>query len=324
MHLVALILADPVTHYWDCCMPNCGRDQGQGADRIAVSTMCNVDGSKAGKGGINGTSACDKGGQSGIIMCPDQQPFYEQTQKRWMGFVAAQDLGNLGDCCDCFDLTFSGAQKMTVQVTNHGRINGLFDMLVPGGGFGDFDGCSRIFPKASSVPQDRYGGLHCPSDCDIAFSGHAADGAACHWMFGIASPFPYPAQGVQYPGDAEVTNSQKVACPAALNSRSGCWGGQPSPAPTPTPPSPPGPGPSPGCPGGNLAKCIAQCPTHPPHKYKHCVEKCAEDCPSGPPPPTPGCPNQMYAQCGGKTFSGNHCCPTGASLHAAAVASTRG
>ena len=199
------IPGNPVTHYWDCCMPNCGRDQGQGADRIAVSTMCNVDGSKAGKGGINGSSACDVGGQSGIIMCPDQQPFYEQTQKRWMGFVAAQDMGNLGDCCDCYELDFSDSQKMTVQVTNHGRINGLFDMLVPGGGFGDFDGCSRIFPKASSVPQDRYGGLHSPSDCAIAFDGFPADADACRWMFGSGSPFPYPNPGgAAFPGNADV------------------------------------------------------------------------------------------------------------------------
>ena len=172
-----------ITHYWDCCMPSCGWDQGQGADRIPIKTMCNIDGSKAGKSGIDTQSACDQGGQAGVIMCPDQQPFFDKASQQWMGFVASQDTGQLGDCCDCYSLTFNTSQKMTVQITNHGQVAGVFDLLVPGGGFGQFNGCSKIFPHANGVPQDDYGGLFSPSTCETAFGGFPDDVAACRWMF---------------------------------------------------------------------------------------------------------------------------------------------
>ena len=29
------------------------------------------------------------------------------------------------------------------------QVNGLFDLLVPGGGFGQFAGCENIFPQVS-------------------------------------------------------------------------------------------------------------------------------------------------------------------------------
>ena len=42
---------------------------------------------------------------------------------------------------------------------------GGFDLLVPGGGLGDFNGCNKMFPALKSVPQDRRGGMHDPKDC---------------------------------------------------------------------------------------------------------------------------------------------------------------
>ena len=46
---------------------------------------------------------------------------------------------------------------------------------------------------------------------------------------------------------------------------------------------PSGPPPPPPCPGGTLAKCIAQCPTSPPSAYQDCLNKCIAQvcCPNG-------------------------------------------
>jgi len=277
--LLTAASAQPMTHYWDCCKPSCVWDKGQGAARTPLATACDSgSGSKLGPIGINKTSACDQSG-NGAIMCPDQAPFFDNVTQRWLGFVAAQDTGSNSDCCDCYDVESADGKKMTVQVTNHGGVSGLFDLLVPGGGFGDFDGCSQIWPEATSVPQDRYGGLHSPSDCDKAFADNAVglkfpqDIASCKWMFDY---FPWPSPGVDYPGNLDITSHTKVNCPAALNERSGCWGAAPPPPPVPPPPPSPTP-----CPGGTLAACMALCPSSPPSTYQACVGECARDCPGG-------------------------------------------
>ena len=58
---VALEEADSsaVTHFWDCCKPSCGWDDGQGAARLPLRTMCDPRGVRLGAAGVNATSACD-------------------------------------------------------------------------------------------------------------------------------------------------------------------------------------------------------------------------------------------------------------------------
>ena len=72
------------------------------------------------------------------------------------------------------------------------------------------------------MPQDRFGGLHHSSDCDVVFANFPADAAACRWMFSSDAPFPFPSPGVLYPGSATIVSSRPVNCPASLNARSGC------------------------------------------------------------------------------------------------------
>jgi len=104
---------------------------------------------------------------------------------------------------------------------SHGRVNGIFDLLVPGGGLGEFDGCASVFPHAASVPQSRFGGMHSPADCDRAFAEHQPAIAGCHWLF-RGGLFAYPARGVSFAGDGQVVHASREACPGALNRRSGC------------------------------------------------------------------------------------------------------
>lgn len=81
-------------------------------------------------------------------MCNDNQP-WEVNDNLSYGFAAASIAGKTeeGWCCSCYELTFtSGAvegKKMVVQVTNTGGDLGSnhFDLQIPGGGVGIFNGC---------------------------------------------------------------------------------------------------------------------------------------------------------------------------------------
>ena len=332
--IAAAIDAQPMTHYWDCCKPSCGWDAKQGSSRIPLRTLCDEAGRKVGAAGLAEKSACDAGGR-GVTMCADQAPFYEPESGRWMGFVATQDHGTRADCCDCYELTLAHFNKsMVVQITNHGMVNGVFDMLLPGGGFGADRGCEIMFPKSGSVEQDEYGGLHHARDCAVAFEGYPQDIAACEWMF-AGGAFPFPSPGVKYPADATVLEKKRVVCPAQLNERSGCSASGPAPSPGPgpspgpvSPPSSPPPSPPPPsspppprhCPHG-LLKCVEGCPAQPVRRAAACYAACLKDCSEHPPPPTPplpespppphSCRNRGYAQCGGKGWKGPTCCPDG-------------
>lgn len=209
-----------LTHYWDCCRPSCSWDQGQNVSRIANRSMCDArTADRLGSGSAGAKSSCDVHG-AGAVMCPDQAPFFDSETHTWMGFVASPN-GAFTDCCECYELSLEGGDTLTVQVTNHGDVHGALDLLVPGGGFGDFDGCSVIFPSAGNVAQDRFGGLHSPQDCSVAFRGWPRLVASCEWMF-ESGVFPYPAPGVSFAGSALISNMTSVVCPAALNQRSGC------------------------------------------------------------------------------------------------------
>ena len=211
-----------VTHFWDCCKPSCGWDDGRGQGRLPLKAMCDHNGRKVGGLGIEAESACDAKKGKGVTTCPDMAPFQDLETGHWMGFVATQDLGTKAECCECYKLKFlTGNATLWVQIISHGHVNGIFDLLVPGGGLGEFDGCSSIFPHSSRVPQSRFGGLHSPSECDVAFGEHAGAVSSCKWLFD-GKLFPYPAAGVPFPGDALAYKASNEPCPEALNRRSGC------------------------------------------------------------------------------------------------------
>lgn len=228
-------------------------------------------------------------------MCPDQAPFYDVASDMFMGFVAAPSgLGGLGDCCDCYELSVDGFSKSAVvQVTSHGQVNGLFDLLVPGGGAGQFDGCGKVFPKHSTAAQDRFGGFHGGADCATVFQDFPQDAAACKWLF-AGGFFPYPVPGSDVAGDAHATSTKRVECPAALNARSGCAASGSVP----------------------VAREPARAGSHPSSSSLPTVGTVHRETPPPPPPlppmPPPPCQNKVYDQCaGGAAFKGDACCAPG-------------
>jgi len=179
---------------------------------------------------------CGGGGAgSGVSYgCLSESPFTVASRDREgrllfqrYGFAAA----NL-PCCQCYTLTFQApspvaGQTMIVQVTNSGEDLGEkhFDLLLPGGGFGIFngvtceDGCppngDPLFPDDVWGAQEglwgqRYGGVSSAEDC-AALPAPAV--AGCQWRFA--------SEGLRGADNPAATYT-RVACPPELYEKSGC------------------------------------------------------------------------------------------------------
>lgn len=164
------------TRYWDCCKPHCGWQSNM--------RMC----------GMDGKTLQDKSGQSGctngpVFQCWDYAPI-EISSKVSYGWAAFNNSGT--QCGDCFQLAFQGAlqgKQMIVQVINIGDGGtDAFDLLIPGGGVGALNGCSRQWNNAPLGQQ--YGGFHstCGNNadcirnmCKAAFGDKPDLMGGCEW-----------------------------------------------------------------------------------------------------------------------------------------------
>ncbi len=154
------------TRYWDCCMPHCAWPEHGGAAKT-----CDAKGKTP--IGNNSGSICS-GGQG--TTCTSQIPIIVSDK---LAYAFAATPGNDGTCGKCFALTFTGTGKYETK-SNHQALQGKtlvvmasnigydvqggqFDIMIPGGGFGAFNGCSQMgwnIPSNSTT----YGGLL--SDCE--------------------------------------------------------------------------------------------------------------------------------------------------------------
>jgi len=102
-------------------------------------------------------------------------------------------------------------KQMIVQVTNTGGDlgNNQFDLEIPGGGFGIFDGCQSQFPGTNSASWGQtYGGVTQESDCanlPLALQ------RGCYWRFDWFQDANNPSM-----------NFQQVTCPTALTDNTQC------------------------------------------------------------------------------------------------------
>ncbi|KAJ8701844.1 hypothetical protein PTI98_000593 [Pleurotus ostreatus] len=97
---------------------------------------------------------------------------------------------------------------MVVQATNTGGDLGSnhFDLLMPGGGVGIFNGCPAQFGSWNGGAQ--YGGVSSRSECSNL---PAAVQAGCHWRFDWFKGADNPS-----------ISFREVQCPAALTDITGC------------------------------------------------------------------------------------------------------
>lgn len=142
------------TRYWDCCQPHCGQFDGH---------KCSRDGTT--RTGDN-TSACAGGG---AFACYDEAP-REVSKCLSYGHIAKANP----NCGQCYRIQFTGqgnsnandigskliqGKQMIVKVTNTGSdvAGNQFDLMIPGGGVGQFDACSNQWNQSSLG--ERYGGF---------------------------------------------------------------------------------------------------------------------------------------------------------------------
>jgi len=159
------------TRYWDCCKPSCGWSSNTNGANTARSCF------------VNGTvittelqSICHES-HGPATACVSQVPFAVSSS---LGYAfAAVPAADGGLCGRCFDLEFTGEGKYGTN-SNHQAIKGKhliimcsnvgsdvqqgqFDIMIPGGGVGIYNGCSG-FPNWNYNSGNQYGGLL--SDCE--------------------------------------------------------------------------------------------------------------------------------------------------------------
>jgi len=142
------------TRYWDCCQPACATNGGH---------KCNQDGVT--QTGDN-SSACTGGG---AFACYDDAPRAVSNCLSY-GHTAKANP----NCGGCFRIQFTGSghdnpndigskliqgKQMIVKVTNTGSdvAGNQFDLMIPGGGVGLFNACSRQW-NANDLGE-QYGGF---------------------------------------------------------------------------------------------------------------------------------------------------------------------
>jgi len=200
------------TRYWDCCVASCSWKENTNASHPV--NVCQKDG-KTVYPSFDWTigNVCD-GGKNGY-MCNDNQPWAINDNLAY-GFVAASLSGQGSQkdwCCSCQRLEFTSGpvkgKQMVVQVTNTGGDLGEnhFDIQMPGGGLGIFDGCTPQWGNASAWGE-RYGGLKSADGCS-ALPKELQEG--CKWRFEWF-------QNADNPG----VTFERVQCPKELTDITGC------------------------------------------------------------------------------------------------------
>ncbi|MCJ1330022.1 hypothetical protein MMC10_006703 [Thelotrema lepadinum] len=208
--LIAAVAAESgtgtTTRYWDCCKPSCAWNDLSSLGIESSVKTCDVNdqplSTNDDQSGCNGGNA---------YMCSDQSPWQVNDNLAY-GFAAVSAASSA--CCQCYELTFTSTaiagKKMVVQATNTGSdvSSTQFDLAMPGGGFGIFDGCSTEWNATSDVWGQQYGG---PST-DTCGQFPCALQPGCGFRWG--SFF----QGADNP----TVSYQTVACPTEITDKSGC------------------------------------------------------------------------------------------------------
>jgi len=165
------------SRYWDGCKPSCGWSGNAGGN---PTKSCGNDGIT--KLSNDARNKCMDGGDAHT--CYSQAP-WSVTDNVAYGFAASHTNG---DCGKCFRLTFKGTSQhaansnalshiknkiMVVKISNiGGDVQGnQFDLMIPGGGLGAYDGFTMQTGVNGSVltSSERYGGF--VTDCGGANNG---------------------------------------------------------------------------------------------------------------------------------------------------------
>ena len=164
------------SRYWDCCKPSCSwkENAGDNMARQCDESMNILEDPSA-------KSLCEGGPAT---TCLSQIPIVVDDN---LAYAFAACPGNGPNVCGkCFELTFTGEGKYETKL-NHKKIagkkliviasnigydvaGGQFDVMIPGGGVGLFNGCANIL---GSNLGKTYGGFL--SDCEDEVGWNGSD-----------------------------------------------------------------------------------------------------------------------------------------------------
>ena len=119
------------------------------------------------------------------------------------------------NCCKCYELRFTNTavagKRMIVQATNTGADLGVaqFDLQIPGGGVGLFNGCQPQWGAPENGWGDRYGGVSSRDECyQLPYELQPGCWWRFDWFFNADNP--------------EVDYNE-VACPPELTRITNCY-----------------------------------------------------------------------------------------------------
>ncbi|MBR5692850.1 MAG: glycosyl hydrolase family 5 [Fibrobacter sp.] len=161
------------TRYWDCCMPSCAWNENAGGN---PTKTCDAKGKNFTQGG---QSICSGGQQT---TCTSQIPIIASDKVAYA--FAAVPAADGGKCGKCFALTFTGEGKYETKANHQalkgktlvvmasnigGDVNhGQFDIMIPGGGLGAFNGCTQM---GWGDQGEKYGGLLSNCENEVGYDG---------------------------------------------------------------------------------------------------------------------------------------------------------
>jgi hypothetical protein len=169
------------TRFWDCCKPHCAWTANVPSG-MAPLKVCTQDGTTT-NSDAGAKSSCDGGS---AFVCYKFIPFAVDNALSY-GFAATSS----GDICGkCFELAFTGhgkysdtpgavalkGKRMIVMAINIGYdvSGGQFDLLIPGGGVGAFNGCSTQWGIPNDQLGAQYGGLLSACNQQYGYYDHTA------------------------------------------------------------------------------------------------------------------------------------------------------
>jgi hypothetical protein len=157
------------SRYWDCCKPTCSWKQNVSSSSAAPScTQSDQIISDA-----NAQSSCEGGS---AYACSSFVP-WDVSPTLSYGWAAIQTGDPKSRCGHCYQLDFTGestnpgtwatgcealkGKSMIVQIMNTGADvkPNQFDLLIPGGGVGLYNGCSKEWGVSNSTLGAQYGGF---------------------------------------------------------------------------------------------------------------------------------------------------------------------
>ena len=200
------------TQYWDACKPSCS----WGGKGGLQANSCDISGTNIGHKDTD-KSSCDGGV---AFACMNQAPWKEGNIS--YGYAAI----NMGSCGDCYQLEFPNGEIMFVMKNNTGNLNegAKFDLMIPGGGVGDYDALTRQVENSGISNPDmgsRYGGFRqkcgnkvdcVKQKCEEVFANLPELKAGCLWY---ANTLGTDKESFDNP----IVKYKKVSCPPELTSK---------------------------------------------------------------------------------------------------------